>query len=96
MEWGAFETMVACIFVLGMGAGALMKHILAKLFCPNPTSKKMMDNLSPIVKRTCEPSVLPDTVYISRTGKCFHLRSACSKHDLVPYSLCLHCKKKNG
>lgn len=40
-----------------------------------------------------EPTILPDTVYISRTGKCFHLRSSCSKNEMVSYKLCLLCKK---
>lgn len=82
-----FEIVILAVFVCGIFTGAFV----AKMFGGNNVENKDAPKTSTSV-------TIPDTVFLSRAGKCFHLKPKCrlkeSSVALTEFKLCQHCENE--
>ena len=82
-----FEIFLVGALLVGIATGALLTRAWAWFSKPLQLKTETKTNF------TAPADHLPQIVYITRAGTCYHLDSRCQK-DSKRFTLCEHCKKK--
>ena len=85
----SFESVVLCAFLFGVAFGALLSVVIMKSLGNDPTTREKFAE-QPLVKLR-----LPEEVFLSRTGRCYHLQPFCLKREtnVNSFRVCKHCLK---
>ena len=95
------ELMMICSFVLGMAAGSLPMITIWWCCRREDSAHALRARLAAMERQMSVERAkrmhLPDEVYVSKSGKAYHLRNPChGAKDMVGFQLCQHCLKEEA